>query len=42
MRLRHPIIFLTLLALLVATDPLPWLVYWVQLSIWHWNHGNPY
>jgi len=42
MTLRHPLLFLALLAFLIIVNPLPWLVYWVELAIWNWHHGNPY
>ena len=41
-RLRHPLIFLALLIVLIALNPLAWLVYWVDLAIWNWQYGNPY
>jgi len=42
MKLRHPLIFLALLIVLIAFNPLAWLVYWIDLTIWEWQYGNPY
>ena len=39
MRLRHPLIFALLLALLIAVDPIEWIWYWIEIT--RWNIQNP-
>ena len=42
MTIRRALFWLILLTVLIAFNPLAWLVYWVDVTIWDWQHGNPY